>query len=220
MGAVRAPAIEGDARLMASRLIPQRLGQWLLLLPALLLPALGLWPDAAFSERGPQRLSAPATGTAAVADEDPNNARVIVKYRDGSALAQLAASAGRAQHASRLATRLALPMADGRPLGPHTQGLQARGLSSRQLVARLAAQPDVEWAAVDQRRTITGVVPNDPYYRAGQTSITPAVGQWYLRAPDSTALARRASRPAWASGTCARPTALPSRPSTPRAPGQ
>ena len=201
VGAVRAPAIEGDARLMASRSIPQRLGQWLLLLPALLMPALGLWPDAAFSERGPQRLSAPATGTAVVADEDPNNARVIVKYRDGSALAQLAASAGRTQHASRLATRLALPIADGRPLGPHTQGLQARGLSSRQLVARLAAQPDVEWAAVDQRRTITGVVPNDPYYRAGQTSITPAVGQWYLRAPDSTALAAINAEGAWAIST-------------------
>ena len=184
---------------MASRSIKQRLGQWLMLLPALLLPALGLWPDAAFSERGPQRLTAPAA--AAADDEDPNNARVIVKYREGSTLARLAASAGRAQHAGRLAARLALPMTDGRPLGPHSQGLRAQGLSSRQLVARLAAQPDVEWAAVDRRRTITGVVPNDPYYGAGQTLITPTVGQWYLRAPDNTALAAINAEGAWAIST-------------------
>ena len=201
MGAIRAPAFEVDARLMATRSIKQRLGQWLMLMPALLLPALGLWPDAAFSERGPQRLSAPAAFAAVADGEDPNTARVIVKYREGSTLARLAASAGRAQHAGRLGSRLALPMTDGRSLGPHSQGLQAQGLSSRQLVARLAAQPDVEWAAVDQRRTITGVLPNDPFYGAGQTSITPAVGQWYLRAPDSTALAAINAEGAWAIST-------------------
>ena len=197
MGAVRAPAFEVDVRLMSARWIKQRLGQWLLMLPALLMPALGCWPDAAFSERGPQRLNAPA----AADFEDPNNARVIVKYRDGSTLARLAVSAGRAQHAGRLGARLGLPMVDGRPLGPHSQGLRAQGLSSRQLLARLAAQPDVEWAAVDQRRTISGVVPNDPYYGAGQTSITPTVGQWYLRAPDNTALAAINAEGAWAIST-------------------
>ena len=187
---------------MASRSIKQRLGQWLLMLPALLLPALGLWPDAAFSEHGPHALAATTSAAvAAAADEDPNHARVIVKYRDGSTLARLAASAGRAQHAGRMGVRLALPMLDGRPLGPHSQGLRAQGLSSRQLVARLAAQPDVEWAAVDARRTITGVVPNDPYYGAGQTSITPSVGQWYLRPPDSTTVSAINAEGAWAVST-------------------
>ena len=168
--------------------------QCLALLPALLMPALGLWPDDAVSERGPrlQALAAPAQG------EDPNNARVIVKYRAGSALARAAGMAGRAQHAGRLGARLALPLADGRPLGPHSQGLRAMGLSSRQLVARLQAQPDVEWAVVDQRRSITGVLPNDPYYAGNQTSITPTVGQWYLRPPDNTLVSAINAEGAWA----------------------
>ncbi len=179
---------------MATVSIQRFLGKCLALLPALLMPALGLWPDAAVSERGPrlQALVAPAQG------EDPNNARVIVKYRAGSDLARAAGMAGRAQHASRLSARLALPLADGRPLGPHSQGLRAMGLSSRQLVARLQAQPDVEWAVVDQRRSITGVLPNDPYYAGNQTSITPTVGQWYLRAPDNIQVSAINAEGAWA----------------------
>ena len=167
-------------------------------MPALLLlPALAVWPNAAFSERGPRLLADPGLVSAAV-DEDPNTARVIVQYRNGSTLARLAASAGRAQHAARLGSRLALPLVDGRPLGPHSQGLHGQGLSSRQLAARLSAQPDVEWAVVDQRRTITAVLPNDPYYGANQTSITPTVGQWYLRAPDATTLSAINAEGAWA----------------------
>jgi serine protease len=168
-------------------------------LPALLLlSALVAWPNAAFSERGPRRLADPGALSTAVADEDPNNASVIVQYRSGSTLARLAVSAGRAQHASRLGARLSLPLVNGRPLGPHSQGLRGQGLSSRQLAARLSAQPDVEWAVVDQRRTVTAVLPNDPYYGANQTSITPTVGQWYLRAPDTTALAAINAEGAWA----------------------
>lgn len=63
--------------------------RWLGLLPALLMPALGLWPEAAFSERNPQA----AAVAPAAAQEDPNQARVIVKFRPASALA-LALGAG------------------------------------------------------------------------------------------------------------------------------
>ena len=132
---------------------------------------------------------------AAPAADDPNQARVIVKYRPASALAR-SADGARAQHAGQVGSRRGLPLVDGRPLGPHTQGLRGHGLSSRQLAARLAAQPDVEWAVVDERRTITAV-PNDPYYGGGQTSITPAVGQWYLRRPDSTLVAAINAEAAW-----------------------
>ena len=166
--------------------------RWLGLLPALLMPALGLWPEAAFSERSPR---AAAVALAAV-QEDPNQARVIVKFRSASTLARAAGGSGRAQHAGRMGSRLALPLVDGRPLGPHTQALRGHGLSSRQLAARLAAQPDVEWAVVDERRFITAV-PNDPYYAAGQTSITPTVGQWYLHKPDSTLVAAINAESAW-----------------------
>ncbi len=171
--------------------------RWLGLLSALLGPALGLLPDAALSERGPRLVAAAAVAP----DDDPNNARVIVKYRAGSTLALAAVRDGRAQHAGKMGERLALPLLDGRALGQHVQGLRSRGLSSRQLVARLQAQPDVEWAVVDRRRTISGVLPNDPYYGAGQTSITPAVGQWYLRAPDSTVVSAINAEGAWALST-------------------
>ena len=166
------------------------------LMPALLMPALGLWPAAAFGERGPPAASA----APAAAQDDPNQARVIVKFRSASALARAAGAAGRAQHARHIGGRLALPLTDGRPLGPHTQALRGQGLSSRQLAARLAAQPDVEWAVVDERRYITAV-PNDPYYAGGQTSITPAVGQWYLHKPDSTLISAINAESAWDLGT-------------------
>ena len=164
-------------------------------LAALLMAPLAGLGQASAAERGPP-LAAPASPAAAAAAEDPNNARVIVKYRAGSELARLGAQAGRAQHAARMANRLALPMADGRPLGPHIQGLRGTGLSSRQLAARLATQPDVEWAVVDQRRTITAL-PNDPYFGPDQTSITPTVGQWYLRTPDSTIISAINAPAAW-----------------------
>ena len=159
------------------------------------LSALALSPAAQAGERGP-RDSRAATAATVAADEDASNARVIVKYRAGSELARLGALAGRARHAAHLGQRLALPMADGRSLGAHMQGLRGQGLSSRQLAARLSAQPDVEWAVVDQRRTATAL-PNDPFFGAGQTSITPAVGQWYLRAPDSSIVSAINAPAAW-----------------------
>ena len=170
--------------------------RWRAVWPALLLAVLAWLPDAAVSQRGPQ-----VAAGAQLPDEDPNNARVIVKFRAGSALALSSARAGRSEHAGKMGERLALPLINGRPLGPQVQGLRGKGLSSRQLAARLQAQPDVEWAVVDQRRTITGVLPNDPYYGAGQASITPAVGQWYLRPPDGTAVSAINAEGAWALST-------------------
>ncbi len=171
---------------MISGTIKQLAVGWLALL------LIALMPGAAFSERGPvPRSAAPVA-------EDQSNARVIVKFRAGSALARAAVAAGRAQHAGPLGKRLSLPLTDGRPLGPHTQGLHGKGLSSAQLAARLAAQPDVEWAEVDQRRHIHAVQPNDLYYAANQTGITPLVGQWYLRAPDSTTVSAINAEAAWA----------------------
>ena len=131
--------------------------------------------------------------------EDPDNARVIVKYRRGSTLA--AAAAGRPQHAARLGRQLTLAMQDGHVLGQRTQSLRANGLSSSQLALRLAALPDVEWAVPVRRKTITAIEPNDPYFGDGQTSVTPVVGQWYLRAPDATALSAVNALGAWAIST-------------------
>jgi len=168
-----------------------RFGLW----PALLASALAAWSGPAASataEAGPR----PRATALAAQTEDPDNARVIVKYRAGSALDHDAAGAPR--HAARLGKQLALALRDGHVLGRRTQSLHASGLSSNQLAARLAARADVEWAVPARRKTINGVVPNDPYFADNQTTITPAVGQWYLRAPDTTAVSAINALGAWA----------------------
>jgi len=189
----------------------------LALLPALAVPALGLWPDAAFSVGAGEPAAAQSAGTvrrasASLLAEDPSQARVIVKYRSASALMQragtvagsaqaLAAGRVRPQHAAALAAHLGLALSDGRVLGERTQALRGQGLSSSALVQRLAGHADVEWVVVDQRRSIAGVVPNDPLFAAGQTSTTPVVGQWYLRAPDDTVKSAINALGAWATTT-------------------
>ena len=148
---------------------------------------------AASAERGPARRVAAPTA------EDASLARVIVKYRSDSALMRPQVAGREAplpQHAATLARRLSLPLADGRVLGSRTQALRGTGLSSTQLVRRLAAQSDVEWAVPDRRRHWYAV-PSDPYYPGGQTTITPTVGQWYLRAPDSTLVSAINAAGAW-----------------------
>ena len=154
--------------------------------------ACGLGTGGAWAAGGPRQ------GVRA-AVEDPDNARVIVKYRGGSPLA--VAAAGRPQHAARLGRQLTLAMQDGHVLGQRTQSLRASGLSSGQLAARLAALPEVEWAVPARRKTITAIEPNDPYFGDGQTKVTPAVGQCYLRAPDTTALSAVNALGAWAIST-------------------
>jgi serine protease len=139
-------------------------------------------PLATSAERGPSRRALPTTPV-------ESEARVIVKYRTGSDL--LAPSAPGAapvlpQQAHALSARLGLALTDGRTIGARAQVLKARGLSSRALADRLAAQSDVEYAVVDGRMQALAA-PNDPLYAAGQTT-TPTVGQWYLRAPTSATI--------------------------------
>jgi serine protease len=64
------------------------------------------------------------------------------------------------------------------------------------LAARLGRQPEVEWAVPDERRYATAA-PNDPYYGPNQVAITPTVGQWYLRAPDTTIVSAINAAGAW-----------------------
>jgi serine protease len=162
------------------------------LLLALLLSALPVLAG----NSGPSHEAGPRRVRAIAPSEDISQARVIVKYRSESGLMQArsardngsAPSAGTRPlplHAAHMGQRLGLPLQDGRVLGERTQALRGQGVSSAQLLARLREQADVEWAVVDERRTISAV-PNDTYYGGGQTSVTPTVGQWYLRAPDST----------------------------------
>jgi serine protease len=157
------------------------LSRVLLSMVAVLCAALAAPP--ATAEPGPRLPARPAS-----APEELSDARVIVKYRAGSSLmralsARPTSAAGmRPLHAATLSQRLSLPLSDGPVLGARTQAMRGAGLSSAQLAERLAALPDVEWAVPDERRTIAAL-PNDPYFGAGQSAVTPESGQWYLRAP-------------------------------------
>ena len=174
----------------------QGIYQWVLAWVILLALATGM---AGAQERAPLRPQRLDT-------EDPSNARVIVKFRADSGLRRaLTGRSGKPllmepQHAKALATRLNMPLSDGRVLGTHTQLVKGAGLSSAQLVRRLSSQPDVEWAVADERRYIRSA-PNDPYFAAGQPGVTPAVGQWYPRAPDATLVSAINALGAWAIST-------------------
>ena len=131
-------------------------------------------------EAGPRRRVATPDDTAA--------ARVIVKYRAGSTLmqAQSASVAVKPLHAATMSARVGLALKDRWVLGERTQSISAQGVTAAELARRLAAQPEVEWAEPVRRKVATATLPGDPYYADGQTTITPTVGQWYLRAPTST----------------------------------
>lgn len=141
------------------------------------------------AERGPLRRAPPV-------EPLETEARVIVKFKaDSSMMRALAASpnAARPMQAQALSARLGLEMRDGHALGPRTQVLTAKGIGSRELAARLAAQSDVEYAEVDERMRAFAA-PNDPRYL---TSPSPAAGQWYLRAPNATLVSAVNAEAAW-----------------------
>ncbi|NBU49800.1 MAG: peptidase [Betaproteobacteria bacterium] len=152
------------------------------------------------AEPGPRM----ARAVPAPVHEDPEVARVIVKYRADSALRRVqssgagetGASAAQPIHAARLSQAIRAPLSDGRVLGPHTQAVRGQGLSSSELARRLRVLPEVEWAVVDERRRV-GNLPNDALFSDNQRNATPAVGQWYLRAPSNEALSAINAVGAW-----------------------
>ena len=173
-----------------------RMARTLSALAVLALPALAAAPtDAAAQAGGLRRASAPAV--------DTRQARVIVKYKaDGALMRELTLSARDpdrvvVQRAARLSQRLGIALRDGHMIAPRTQVLHARDLTSAELVARLQADPDVEYAEVDERVYATAV-PNDPRYAGNQpASVTPTVGQWYLRPRTGTFVSAIDAETAW-----------------------
>ena len=121
-------------------------------------------------------------------------ARVIVKFKAESGLMRALSANSMAappQHAQTLSSRLGLNLTDGRPIGARAQVVMAKGMSSVQLAERLAAQSDVEYAVVDERKYALAA-PNDPLYGV-QSATAPAAGQWYLRAPNSSTIVNATS---------------------------
>lgn len=138
-------------------------------------------------------------------------ARVIVKYKEAGILMRqaLAARGGSAaaaresahgpQQAAAMTLRSGIALADGRAIDERTQVLLGRGLSARELAQRLAADPEIEYAVPDERRRALAL-PNDPLF-AGGAGVSPAAGQWYLRAPDAERRSAMNAVAAWEIGT-------------------
>ena len=139
--------------------------------------------------------------TAAAATLAP--ARVIVKFKAGSALLRERALSVTQQHANRaeaLGQRMGMALRSGAGVAERTQVLLANGVTSADLAQRLSREGDVEYAVVDQRRRRLAA-PSDPLYAAGVPGNGPAVGQWYLRAPVGTVQSSLDVEAAWAVST-------------------
>jgi serine protease len=140
-----------------------------------------------------QAATAPTAATAATPLNAP--ARVIVKFKEGTALARkqalslTTASQVHAERAQELGQRVGIALKGGAGIAERTQVMTARGMSSAQLAARLAKEGDVEYAVVDKRRHVSSMAqtPNDPLFASVAGSQGPAVGQWYLKAPTANA---------------------------------
>ena len=139
-----------------------------------------------------------AQGLRPAAAAEAANARVIVKYRTDSDMMKkqaMTATGRRTLQAQALGDRIGVSLTAGAGIDERAHVVTARGLSSAALAARLAAQPDVEFAVVDERKHIVAV-PNDSFYTTRPynnpvtpTSGGPAVGQWYLKPPGPDGLA-------------------------------
>ena len=131
--------------------------------------------------------------------------RVIVKFKRDAAIVRehamargndrVATDATLESRAGALGARHGLRVRGTAALGERVQVVQAAGLTARALAARLAADPEVEYAEPD-RRMVRRAVPNDPRFVTGGAG-GPAVGQWYLRAPLGEAVAAIDAVSAW-----------------------
>ena len=130
-------------------------------------------------------------------------ARVIVKYRADSALVRKSAGAVVEQPeaiAEALGARLGVPMQAGAAVGARISVVTSAALSSEDLAARLALEPDIEYAVPDRRRHRLAN-PNDPLFASGPSlgvaAGGPPAGQWYLHAPAGDAQAAINAEFAW-----------------------
>ena len=151
------------------------------------------------------------TGAAVRPDQQPDFARVIVRFKaqadavkarplatrvtasEARDVAQVRGTTLGLRHAASLHARLSL---DSR-----THVYTASGMSSAELARRLAQDTEVESVEVD-RWWRHFSVPNDPLY-ATAASAGVTAGQWYLKAPDATVVSSINAPAAWdrATGT-------------------
>jgi serine protease len=117
-----------------------------------------------------------------VATETPGTARLIVKLRPvTAATADVRRQAqSRTDRVRNLAARSALQLQGSRDLGDDMVGLSLQssltGSTLDETLATLRADPDIEFAEIDQRR-YARALPDDPLY----------AGQWYLQGIETSA---------------------------------
>lgn len=127
----------------------------------------------------------------------PVDGEVIVRFKADASVLRRHALAARpeaaelrdtlAQRAATLGQRVGRPLAAGLAGGDRVQVVRASGVDAAVLARQLSADPDVEFAVPNGRARILSA-PNDPLYGPASTAVRPrgpAVGQWYLQAPDS-----------------------------------
>ena len=150
-----------------------------------------------------------ALSTGLVAPAAPvDEARVIVRFKtdaDSVKVRRLQARMSRAEVMDVVQTRatglgLRHGLVGGRlkarmSLDERTHVVTASGMTSAQLVQKLSADGEIEFAVVDGIRK-RAAVPNDPYYSVASGGL-PAVGQWYLRAPTSDVVSSINAPGAW-----------------------
>ncbi|MED5621595.1 S8 family peptidase [Ideonella sp. BN130291] len=135
--------------------------------------------------------------------QEPLAARVIVKFKaeDSGRKQVLAARSAAevlardaavaqalAQRAHALGQRHGFALRAAAAIDDRTQVVTADSIDSQALAARLAADPDVEYAVVDGRKQ-RFTVPNDlMFVPTASLPNGPASGQWYLKAPAAGSL--------------------------------
>lgn len=141
----------------------------------------------------------PAGPALAQAQAEPE-ARVIVRFKPQADSVRAKALALRATRlearevaqtrATALGQRTGRALQAGLSLDERTHVVMARGLTGAQLAKRLAADPEVELAAVDERRKhLAAVYPNDPLFGTATINAETTSGsvqnrlmdQWYLK---------------------------------------
>jgi len=128
--------------------------------------------------------------------------RIIVKWREqGVAATQIQGSANRA---ARLSATTGVRLTAMREIHDRLDLMRLAaplaGADLLQLIARLRADPSVQYAEVDARRYALAYPldpPDDPRFIAGRDAIGQWQGQWYLKDPDSTAPAAIGATTAW-----------------------
>ena len=150
---------------------------------------------------------------AALPAASETQARVIVTFKADAPLARrMALDAGgtretpdagaavaqaSAERVSALGRRAGVALRAGGHVSERSQVFFARGVSAARLIARLAADNEVESVVIDRKRYRLAA-PNDPLYAAGQPANPgPAVGQWYLRAPAGAVKSAINAEAAW-----------------------